>query len=49
MEDTPDPLPEAGELARSHLDSELAVGLWASHVQGGRPSEKAFSLFLFSP
>ena len=36
------PLPEAGKLASSHLDSELAVGLWASHGQAGRPSETAF-------
>ena len=46
--DAPAPLPEAGELASSHLDSELAVGLWASHVQGGRPSETVFGLILFS-
>lgn len=41
MEETPDSLPEAGELASSPLDSELAVGLWASRAQGGRlPSIK---------
>ena len=33
---------EAGKLASSHLDCELAVGPWASHAQGGRPSETAF-------
>ena len=43
MEDTPDPLLEAGELASSHLISE--PGLWASPEQGGlRPPETAFSL-----
>ena len=42
MEYTPNPVPEAGELASSHLDSELAVGMWASHEQGGRLSETAF-------
>ena len=30
MEDAPDPLPEDGGLVASHLDSELAVGLWVS-------------------
>lgn len=27
IEDPPDPLPEAGELTSSYLDSELAMGL----------------------
>jgi hypothetical protein len=36
-------LPEARELASSHLDSELAVGLWASHARGRRPSETVYS------
>lgn len=42
-ENTPDPLPEAGKLASSHL----TVGLWASHAQEGRPSETTFSVFFF--
>lgn len=42
-ENTPDPLPEARKLASSHL----AVGLWASHAQEGRPSETSFSVFFF--
>lgn len=33
-EDAPYPLPEAAELASSHLKSELAMDLWASHAQG---------------
>lgn len=28
MEDAPNPLSEAGELISSHLDPELAMGLW---------------------
>lgn len=46
IKEAPNSLPEAGELASSHLDSEPAMGLWASHAQGGRPSETAF-LFCF--
>lgn len=46
MEGTPDLLPEAGELASSHLHSDLPVGLWASHVQGGSRSETAFPTLL---
>lgn len=43
MEDTPDPLPEAGERVSSHLISKLAVSHWSFHVQEGRPSETAFA------
>ena len=38
--DAPGSLPEDEELASFHLDCELAVGLWASHAQGGRPPKK---------
>lgn len=41
-EDAPDSLPHAGELATSYLNSELAVGLWASHGQQGRSSKTVF-------
>ena len=44
---TSNPLPEAGQLASSYLISEPAVGLCATHVQGGRQSETAFSFFVF--
>lgn len=46
MENTLDPLPEAGELASSQLDSELALGIMAFHAQGGRGSEMAFWLLI---
>ena len=49
MEDAPSLLLEAGELASSHLDSELTVGLWASHVQGGRLPETAFCFVFVFP
>ena len=47
MENAPKPLPETGELPSSHLDSELAMDLWASQEQGGRLSEIAFC-FVFA-
>jgi hypothetical protein len=34
--DAPSSLPEAGELADSHLDSGLTVDMWASPVKGLR-------------
>lgn len=49
LEEAPNLLSEAGELAATSLDSELAVGLWASHELGERSSEAAFqfvSVFL---
>lgn len=48
MEDAPSLLLEAGELS-SHLDSEPTVGLWASHVQGGRLPETAFCFVFVFP
>lgn len=49
MEDALHPLPEADKLAESHLDSEVAVDLWASYAQGGRPSETVLKLIFVFP
>ena len=49
MENAPKPLPETGELPSSHLDSELAMDLWASQEQGGRLSETTISFCFYFP